>query len=312
MARTAINQHMTGQLVDDYLAVWIDAFITAKRAGGMAKNTVLFYTRKLRQFSDYCDGQQLQRIEQLTPAFLREYLLYLEATNHNAGGRHAAFRAVRAFLYWYESEAEPDASQWSNPIAKVSAPRVPREPLAGVSLAEVLAMVKVCKRGSYAGDRDAAILLCLLDTGCRAREFLAVNVEDVNQATGEILIRQSKGRRPRFVYLATTARKALRRYLKHRTDANPALWLSREKSRLAYESLRGIVIRRATEAGIPAPPLHAFRRGFALMFLKNGGDIFTLARLLGHKDIHVLKFYLAQTDQDIALAHAKFSPLTTR
>ncbi|MCX6002699.1 MAG: hypothetical protein NTY79_09285, partial [Chloroflexi bacterium] len=37
-------------------------------------------------------------------------------------------------------------------------------------------------------DRDTAILLCLLDTGARASEFLSVNLDDINQARGDILI----------------------------------------------------------------------------------------------------------------------------
>jgi integrase/recombinase XerD len=151
--------------------------------------------------------------------------------------------------------------------------------------------------------------LCLLDTGCRAREFLGINLGDVNQATGEILVRQSKSQRPRHVYLGQTARKALRRYLRHRQDAHPALWLSREGGRMGYSSLRDMVVRRAAEAGVPQPPLHAFRRAFALNYLRNGGDIFTLARLLGHKGIDVLKRYLAHTDTDAQIAHGKYSPV---
>lgn len=301
------DTYMTLGVMNDYLAVWIGAFLTAKRAGGMAKNTILFYTRKLRQFTDYCESQQLKQIEQITPSFIREYLLYLEDRGHNAGGRHACYRALRVFLYWYEQEAEPTG--WTNPIRKVSAPRVSLEPLEGVSLQDVRAMVNACRRGTHWGDRDAAILLCLLDTGCRAREFLEINLEDVNQATGEILIRKSKGQRPRYVFLGQTARKALRRYLRHRQDTYPALWLSREDDRLAYSSLRDMVTRRAEEAGIEPPALHDFRRAFALNYLRNGGDIFSLAKILGHKGIDVLKRYLAQTDQDLQIAHAKFSPV---
>src|SRR5262245_53726913 len=90
-----------GAGVDTYLVTWLEAFLTAKRAAGMAKNTILFYARKLRQFNAYCETQQLTQLEQVTPAFLRDYLLYLEQTGHNAGGRHAAYRAIRAFLIWY-------------------------------------------------------------------------------------------------------------------------------------------------------------------------------------------------------------------
>jgi integrase len=78
--------------------------------------------------------------------------------------------------------------------------------------------------GIFTGDRDAAILLCLLDTGARANEFLSINLEDINQARGDILIRQGKGHKPRTVYVGKQSKRALRRYLKHRQDDYPALW----------------------------------------------------------------------------------------
>jgi integrase/recombinase XerD len=297
---------MTSEVLDDYIAVWVGAFLTAKRAAGLSRNTVLYYTRQLRQFETYCDAQAVRQIAQVTPSFIREWLLYLEQ-GHNAGGRHACYRALRAFLYWYENEAEPEG--WNNPIRKVDAPRVDLDPIQGVSVSDVLKMTRACKRGTFAGDRDAAILLCLLDTGCRAREFLSINLEQVNQATGEILVKHTKGKRPRYVFIGRTARKALRRYLKHRRDTSPALWVSVDGDRLAYGSLRGIVKRRAKDAAITAPALHDFRRGFALNYLKNGGDVFSLQKILGHRDLSVLRRYLAQTDRDLQEAHAKFSPV---
>jgi integrase len=50
-------------------------------------------------------------------------------------------------------------------------------------------MIKTCPYNTFTGDRDTAIVLCLLDTGARANEFLSVNLDDINQARGDILIR---------------------------------------------------------------------------------------------------------------------------
>jgi integrase/recombinase XerD len=86
--------------------------------------------------------------------------------------------------------------------------------------------VKACPRDSFVVDRDAAILLCLLDTGARASEFLGINLEDINQARGDILIRHGKGNKPRTVYIGKQSKRALRRYLRHRRDESPALWVT--------------------------------------------------------------------------------------
>jgi integrase len=142
---------------------------------------------------------------------------------HNAGGRPAAYRTIRAFFLWYEDEVESQG--WSNPIRKVKAPKVPLEP---VSIDTASQMIKACSQNTFTDDRDAAILLCLLDTGARANEFLSVNLEDINQARGDILIRQGKGHKPRNVYIGKLSKRALRRNLNHRMDECPALWVTQE------------------------------------------------------------------------------------
>jgi integrase/recombinase XerD len=297
-------------LVDDSMLTWMEAFLVSRKAQGSAIGTLRFYTQKLKLFLNYCEANAVERISQITAPFIRQYLFYLEESGHNSGGRHAAFRSLRAFLNWYEDEAEPEG--WSNPIHKVKAPKVPIEPLEPVSPEIVASMVKVCERGYFTGDRDAAILLCLLDTGARASELLNIDLEDLNQALGIILIRRGKGGKPRQVYLGKHSRKILRKYLIHRTDNSPALWVTHPRfssERLGYDGLRAIIHRRSLQAKVEEPSLHDFRRAFALAMLRNGTDVYTLAKLMGHEGITILQRYLKQTYQDTEAAHRRASPV---
>jgi integrase/recombinase XerD len=292
--------------VDDYLLTWLEAFLIDRKSSGVAEGTLSFYRDKIKLFSDYCEAQAVKQIGQINPSYLRQYLLYLEERGHNPGGRHAAFRTIRAFFLWYEDEVEP--AGWSNPIRKVKAPKVPMELLEPVAFATVAQMIKACPHDTFTGDRDAAILLCLLDTGARANEFLSVNLDDINQARGDILIRQGKGHKPRTVYIGKQSKRALRRYLVHRQDESVALWVTHPRfgsERLRYEGLREILTRRAEEAKVEEPTLHDFRRAFALSMLRNGTDIFTLAKLMGHEGISVLQRYLKQTNLDTEEAHRR-------
>jgi site-specific recombinase XerD len=79
--------------------------------------------------------------------------------------------------------------------------------------------------------------------------------------------------------------------------------------RLGYDGLRGILTRRAQEACVEEPALHDFRRSFALSMLRNGADIFTLAKLMGHEGISVLQRYLKQTNLDTEEAHRRAGPV---
>ena len=54
---------------------------------------------------------------------------------------------------------------------------------------------------------------------------------------------------------------------------------------------------------------HALRHFFALQFLKNGGDVMTLQKLLGHTSLDMVRNYVNMTDDDALAAHRLASPL---
>ena len=162
------------------------------------------------------------------------------------------------------------------------------------------------------GTRDRAILLSLLDTGCRANEFVSLDVGDINLADGSVMVREGKGGKSRVAFLGTKSRKELMRYMRHRGDVGlgDPLWISvRGGRRLSYWGLRQIIRRRAEKAGVDAPMLHSFRRAFALLCLRNGADIYSLQKLMGHSDLTVLRRYLKQTEDDLREAHRKAGPV---
>ncbi len=291
----------------DYLAILIESFLIDRRSQGLSPETIDFYTKKLKYFLKYCEGQALTQLSQLTTDLIRRYILELSET-HNPGGVHACFRPLRSFLYWVEDE-EIMPQGWKNPIRRVKAPKLPTEPIEPIQVEDIYLLMKTCG-GNYSGVRDKAMMLGLLDTGARAKEFLNINMEDVELATGSVMIRQGKGRKPRMVFLGRKTIRAIRAYLRARRDNNPALWVSVHGDRMTYNSLRCLLRRRAELIElkeIPTP--HDFRRAFALIMLRNGVDIFALQKLMGHSDLQVLRRYLAQTDEDVHTAHMKGSPV---
>ena len=309
---TLVESHQTlyATAVDDSLLSWAEAFLNDRKARGSADGTLSYYRKKLKLLFDFCKAITVDRIGQISPNVIRQYLLHLENTDHNPGGIHAAYRTLRTFLYWYEEEAEPE--DWLNPIKKVKAPKVPVEPIEPVSHQTIAKMVEACDRGTFTDDRDVAMLLCLVDTGARVTEFLNINLEDINQVRGDILIRKGKGSKPREVYLGKQSRHALRKYLKHRQDNNPAVWVSHSRfgsERLKYDGVRSMLERRAAIAKVEAPSPHDFRRAFALSMLRNGTDLYTLSKLMGHEGITVLQRYLKQTYQDTEQAHRRAGPV---
>ena len=66
--------------------------------------------------------------------------------------------------------------------------------------------------------------------------------------------------------------------------------------------------KKAHLSGIGVNP-HRFRHTFARQFLMNGGDIFSLQKILGHSSLEVVKMYVNLMTSDILDQHHKFSPV---
>jgi len=290
------------------LARDIDSFIVDRQARGFSPRTIEFYELEMTSCLAFFSGLDVSDVPDIKADHLRRYLLDL-GERRNAGGVHCAFRAIRTFLYWWETEYEPEG--WSNPIRKVRPPKLSSDPLPAIPLDVIRSLLGTCKGKALADVRDRAMILCLLDTGARASEFCGLNIGDVNIRNGTVLIRHGKGNKGRSVFLGARSRRELARYLRLRnpgSDADP-LWAGVNGGRLNRHGLTSMLRRRAKKAGVDAPSPHDFRRTFAITSLRNGCDLHSLRRLMGHAGLDVLKRYLDLVEADLRAAHERSGPV---
>ena len=99
-------------------------------------------------------------------------------------------------------------------------------------------------------------------------------------------------------------------------------WLSRSDGRFvfstnhgrqwsprnAYRDVTGLCRRLGITAARVNP--HALRHCFAVSYIRNGGDIYRLSRILGHASIVTTQLYLRSMGlEHLQEGHAKYSPL---
>jgi integrase/recombinase XerD len=157
--------------------------------------------------------------------------------------------------------------------------------------------------------RDKAIVLLLLETGIRLGELHRLKIENVNLESGEIRIkpyRTGKKSRARTIPIEKGCKRALWLY----SVANNADRLKEEPFfPLAWHSYQSLFLRLEERTGIEGVHAHRFRHTFAIQYLRNGGDIFTLQRILGHATLEMCRRYLAIAQSDIRDAHRRASPV---
>lgn len=312
----------------------VQGFLQFKAAEGLSARTIKSYPRDLHQWMEYLGERQ---VGQIAAVDLRQYLAYLlteyqprRLTGHNE--EKLSPKTVRnvwvtlaSFFHWASDEF-----QITNVMKTVPAPKFEIPPVEPFKREDVEAILKVCDfcreaktddRHKFSmrratGYRDKAIIMLLLDTGVRASELCALRIGDIEMQTGKVQIRHgvaggAKGRKGRIVYLGKTSRKALWRYLVNREDGEDPeapLFIGHFSRPLTRDGLRQLVASLGEKAGVKKVYPHRFRHTFAITYLRSGGDLFTLQRLLGHATLEMVQHYARIAEIDVESAHRKASP----
>jgi len=162
--------------------------------------------------------------------------------------------------------------------------------------------------------RDVAIIMILLDTGVRVGELIRMQISDVNVENAELHVmpyRSGLKSRPRTIPLGIQTRKAIWRYINSRELKHPDSWLivSKDERQLSPNAVQHVLRDIGGRAGVENVHPHRFRHTFAIEYLRNGGDIFTLKRILGHASLKTVEYYLSLVQGDVKNAHRKASPV---
>ena len=301
------TERLTSEILTENIEAVFESFLAERRSRRLSPRTIEYYEKGLEPFFEWLADRGKVRMSQIKPNDIRQYLIHLEETGHNPGGMLACYRPIRAICRYWEEETD---GEFVAPTRKAKAPKVRIKPLPGIPVEQIKAMID--RIGGRNAKRDEALLRTLFDTAARRQEILDINIEDLDLITGTIQIRHGKGDKARPVFVGRKTRRAIRRYLETRKKLKPEdpLWINEYGERLGVSGLRQILRRRAYDAGLNREPgSHEFRRAAALAMLRNGMDVITLMRQMGHSDLKVTTRYLDQNEDDLRRAHERSSPV---
>jgi integrase/recombinase XerD len=207
---------------------------------------------------------------------------------------------------------------YKNPMDKVHLQKEPIPLINTFTNDEVKKLVKYYTGCKFLDIRNQLIMVMLLDTGMRNSELCNLKMTDIRSTYINIL---GKGKKVRHVPLTAIINKYLMKYIRVRGEyikdkfnyATEYLFLSQKGKRLTVETVERIVLDCGEACDIRdeiriSP--HTCRHYYAQTQLKNGCDLFTVAKLLGHSKIDVTKRYLqSMQEEETLLMGAKTSPL---
>jgi len=132
-----------------------------------------------------------------------------------------------------------------------------------------------------------AIATLALHTGMRRGELLNLRGHDIDLVSGHIVIRDPKNGEPRHIPMDSTVRDLLSSYIP--TSSDSYVFPSASGGRLY--TIQKAFRNARTRAGMPDLHFHDLRHTFASLFMMNGGDLYVLKGILGHKSITMTQRY---------------------
>ena len=147
------------------------------------------------------------------------------------------------------------------------------------------------------------LILFDLHSGLRCAELAALLWSDITLTPGErkgkVVIRHGKGDKLRINPLGFEARRALELLgSREKISTSDPVFQSR-RGPLSERGIRFIVESYGDLARLPDLTTHVLRHTFAKNFLKDGGTLEQLARLLGHKDLNTTRIYVEASLQEL-------------
>jgi len=117
-----------------------------------------------------------------------------------------------------------------------------------------------------------------------------------------------------LVPLGEAARRALIRYIEQaRPDPvkpnDEQVFLTVAGYKISKDSIEKIFQRLAKRTNIPRLHPHLLRHTFAVRYLINGGDVFSLQKILGHESLEMTRHYVELANTDVKKKHQQFSPM---
>lgn len=311
----------------------LEDFLIYCQSKNLSGKTISSYEQSIKLFILYLKNEQeIEDPKEVRTGHLRQYMKYVqERGKYTVVGNDKTIkinhpqnrtdykktvsnvtvnnyiRNIKVFFNWLHTEGEIR----KNPVEKLEAIKTERRQKTAISEEEFRALLNQFDYTKFHGYRNKVIVMLLQDTGMRIGECLLLEVDNIDFKHRMILVTKTKGRAERYVYFSRQMQRELRHYIKfkERYTSSNLLFPTTRNTEMTVQSFEKQLKQASNSAGLSVHP-HQIRNNFARHFLLNGGDLYTLSRILGHSSVTVTeKAYLDLTREEISKKYQEHSPL---
>ncbi|OOM74436.1 tyrosine recombinase XerD [Clostridium puniceum] len=294
----------------------LEEFILELQIQNYSQRTIKSYKNNNLLMFTFIDKEfNLKEIEKVKPVHIKACIKFLQSKGNKTIYINSVIKCFRAFFKYVIQE---DVIK-IDPMLNIDWLREKKTLINAFTDDEVERMMKVYVGSEYLVIRNKLIMAFLFDTGIRCLELCSINDGDVKE--NNLLIKNGKGNKQRIVAISPYVKKLILRYVKCRDsrfkdrviNSDTPFFLSYRFKALTVEGLERVIKVCGQNANIRKDlrcSPHTCRHFFAQAQLRNGLDVYSLSRLMGHENISITKRYLQSiNDGDIVEMSVRTSPL---
>lgn len=273
-------------------------FMLSRQAMMCTEKTMQFYEYRLRKLFAWLSENGVTSLDQINSRHIRAFLSEMAARGCKDTHIHAFARAFKTFTRFLQQEG------YISQAINITMPKIVQTPLTVYDVDQIKQILLCC-----ADNRDKAFISLMVDSGLRNAEVRALNWGNVDLASGIIMVKCGKGRKPRMVMVGIKTRRVLLKYRIEVDHADTApLFQTKSGGRFTESGLHSWMRRLSQRAKIHITP-HALRRTFATLSLRAGMNVFQLQGLLGHSSLEMTRHYVTLIEKDLIDAHKHHGPI---
>lgn len=295
----------------------IKSFLDERKLNNVSPHTLDRYTRTLDEFHAFCVSEEIINVEEVMTPTVKKYLLHCQETKGNGVvTKNSKLRVIKTLFN--DMVANEYITEKQNPAKKVNYGKedIVIPVFQDYHIKQMLSYYRNLKQKdkSYYAYRDYALILFLLSTGARVGEASNIKWDHID-FDNKAAIFFGKLRRQQSVPLVDKLLAELaewRLFQERKLGQKPIYVFSTDDNKqLSPNGIKLIFKRLQQKMNFRDVRLsaHTFRHSLAYRFLRDGGDIVSLQRLLRHQNMDITRKYLSAFGHVLPEINEKHNPL---
>ena len=288
----------------------IKEFVLDCKIRHLSPKSIDNYRKQLRYLERFLVSEfSITMIEDVKASHIKRFLSAMDDAGRKPQYINDLLKVFKTFFNYLEAEDHIGSS----PTKRIKNMRLPKLKLRTFTEKNILDMIHYYNGRSFIDIRNQAMIAMLFDTGIRLSELMELVETQIHE---DSIMIYGKGAKERVVPVSPFLSKALLRYSMVRESYfrgilhDKEFFLSRTGKRLTAEAVAKMLKKTAKAVGVSEDirvSPHTCRHTFAHLNLKNGIDLYTLSRLLGHESISITQRYLDGITDDNVIRIARKS-----